>query len=193
MSIVNNINYVGNFVDFYLENCVKPGDTVVDGTIGRGNDTIKLAKLVGPTGKIYGFDIQKEAIDYTEEALKSHGYNLNNIKLILDDHSRVLDHIDERCDLGIMNLGYLPGSDKEITTKSESTIKFIKDFSSILKSKGKLLITMYPGHSEGQTERDKLLEFLSTLDQNKYNIFHINFINQINNPPELIVMERKND
>ena len=48
-----------------IYNCVKEGQTVVDCTVGNGNDTVLLAKLVGENGRIYGFDVQKEALNIT--------------------------------------------------------------------------------------------------------------------------------
>ena len=53
-----------------MEKAASNGDIVVDGTVGNGNDTVFLAKLVGPTGKVYGFDIQKEAIERTKNGCK---------------------------------------------------------------------------------------------------------------------------
>lgn len=44
---------------------VRAGDVVVDATMGNGHDTLALAQLVGPSGTVYGFDIQQEAVDST--------------------------------------------------------------------------------------------------------------------------------
>ena len=52
-----------------LKNTLIPGDIVIDATIGSGNDTVLLATLVGKTGKVYGFDLQEEAIKKTKEKL----------------------------------------------------------------------------------------------------------------------------
>ena len=41
-----------------LKNTVKIGDTVIDATVGKGNDTLFLASLVGKTGQVIGFDVQ---------------------------------------------------------------------------------------------------------------------------------------
>lgn len=42
----------------YWQSVVRPGDCVVDATLGNGHDTLFLAKLVGPAGHLYGFDVQ---------------------------------------------------------------------------------------------------------------------------------------
>ena len=50
---------------------------------------------------------------------------------------------------------------------------------------------VYPGHREGLIEREKLLEFLSTISQGRVNVLKMEFINQVNNPPLVIAIEKK--
>ena len=45
-----------------LKTAAQEGDTVIDATVGNGHDTIILAHLVGDQGKVFGFDIQEQAI-----------------------------------------------------------------------------------------------------------------------------------
>ena len=42
-----------------IQEKIQPGDTVVDATIGNGHDTLFLAKCVGETGRVIGFDVQE--------------------------------------------------------------------------------------------------------------------------------------
>ncbi len=37
---------------------VAAGDTVIDATCGNGHDTLELARLVGPSGRVIAMDIQ---------------------------------------------------------------------------------------------------------------------------------------
>jgi ubiquinone/menaquinone biosynthesis C-methylase UbiE len=46
---------------------VRPGDTVCDLGCGVGYHAVRLAKLVGPTGKVYGVDIQPEMLSRLKE------------------------------------------------------------------------------------------------------------------------------
>ncbi len=46
------------------------GDIAIDATVGNGYDTLFLAKQVGTTGKVYGFDIQQAALDATRSRLQ---------------------------------------------------------------------------------------------------------------------------
>lgn len=45
---------------------VKSGDVAIDATMGNGNDTLALARLVGPAGRVYAFDIQEAALKKAE-------------------------------------------------------------------------------------------------------------------------------
>lgn len=53
------------FARSLLQTAVKEGDYAVDATLGNGHDTCFLAEIVGDNGKVFGFDIQKEAIEMT--------------------------------------------------------------------------------------------------------------------------------
>lgn len=48
---------------------VQPGDIAIDATAGGGNDTLLLAKLAGPRGRVYSFDIQLAALQATRSRL----------------------------------------------------------------------------------------------------------------------------
>ena len=48
----------------YVRRAVRPGDRVVDATMGNGKDTAFLAELVGEDGHVTAFDVQ-EAVSYT--------------------------------------------------------------------------------------------------------------------------------
>ena len=50
----------------FVKSVVQEGDCCVDATVGNGYDTEFLAKLVGETGKVLGFDVQKQAIENTK-------------------------------------------------------------------------------------------------------------------------------
>ena len=109
---------------------VKEKNISVDFTLGRGNDTIFLSENFN---YVYSFDLQKECIE-----LK----NIQNVKLILDSHENVDKYIDG-FDCGMYNLGYLPGSNKEITTNAESTLISLYKAVNILNIGGFISIVLY--------------------------------------------------
>ena len=39
--------------------------------------------------------------------------------------------------------------------------------------------------------RTDVIEYLNSLDQSEFNVLHMQFTNQINNPPQLILVEKK--
>lgn len=171
---------------------VTEGNIVVDATVGNGNDTVFLADLVGETGKVYGFDIQELAIQNTIKKLSENNL-LNRVELIKDSHEHMDKHVKENIDLAVFNLGYLPGGDHSIITRPHSTIKAIQKAIELLNLKGIILIVLYSGHKGGMEEKRQVEEYVKTLNQKKFSVLKFDFINQINNPPILIGIEKKKD
>ncbi len=159
-------------------------DVAIDMTLGRGKD---LEFLVEISNKVYGFDIQKDSIDPLIDKYK----NNDCVKLILDNHVNVERYVSENIDLCIYNLGYLPGSDKKITTNYISTISSLNKILNLLKKDAQIHIVCYPGHSEGKIEAIHLREFIKKLPQDQYSSFIIEHDNAKNNPPFLIVISKR--
>ena len=159
--------------------------TVCDFTLGNGHDSLFLLRQI-KKGFLYGFDIQEEAVNNSRDLLTESGFK--NFKLILDSHANVLEHVKEKIDLGIYNLGYLPGGDKSLITREDSTVKSIDGALKILNPGKALIITAYKGHKGAMEEYEIVMEYVSSLDQKKYSVMNINFPNQRNNPPEIITV-----
>ncbi len=177
------LNYVHNLIDSYI----KPNDIVIDATTGNGNDTLYLSKTVS-SGKVFGFDIQKSAINNTKTLLDSN--NCNNYELILSSHSNMTSYLSDylgKVSLVLFNLGYLPSGDKTITTKYETTIKAIEEAFKLIHNMGMILVVIYPGHDEGKIESEKIHEYL-----NNNNINYIEYHNTDNEiAPYLIEVKKK--
>ena len=175
-----------------VEKYVKKGDIVVDATAGNGNDTLALANLVGETGKVYAFDIQKDAIEKTRNLLaeSSHFYN---VIFICDSHEKIADYVEEKgqVSVALFNLGYLPSGDKTINTTAKSSIKAIDESLRILKKGGMVSIVMYPGTEIGKTERDAVISYARNLPHNEYHVCYCNFPNQPETSPEILLIEVK--
>ena len=175
------------FTKYLLEKAVVAGDAVIDATCGNGNDTVFLSQLVGNKGKVYAFDVQKEAIESTATRLKEG--EVRNVDLILDGHENVLNHISQGISAAIFNLGYLPGSDKKITTKGDTTWKAVIDILSLLKVGGIIILVIYHGHSEGKVERNEIETKIATLDPSATEVLRYEFLNK-NNAPYVIAIEK---
>ncbi|MED4223871.1 class I SAM-dependent methyltransferase [Neobacillus cucumis] len=182
------------FAKSLLKKAVTPGDTVVDATLGNGHDTVFLAELVGEHGKVYGFDVQQEAIDATIERLNQHNLR-NRVTIFHNGHEKVLDKIpfSEHGSItgAIFNLGYLPGGDKTIVTHSGTTIAAIEQLLAIMAPEGMIVLVIYHGHEQGAIERDALMQYCLKLDQKTAHVLQYQFINQQNNPPFIIAIEKK--
>lgn len=174
----------------YIEKLVKKGDIVVDATMGNGYDTLYLAKIIGEEGFLYSFDIQKEALISTKEKLEKENL-LSRTKLILDGHENMDKYINKKINFIIFNLGYLPKGDHNIITKPHTTIEAIKKGMNLLKPNGIISIAIYSGHEGGEYEKNELYKFLTKTNQEQFNVLSSSFINQVNNPPELILIEKK--
>lgn len=189
-----NLQRVLEFARTVLKNAVKPGDSVVDATIGNGHDTLFLAKLTGPDGHVYGFDIQDKAIEQTKERLEAENM-LNRITLFQTGHEKLLTMIpanDQKNITGaIFNLGYLPRGDKSIVTKPDTTISAVEQLLKIMPTGGTIVLVVYHGHPEGAIERDSLLQYVENIDQEQAHVLQYGFINQKNNPPFIIAIEKK--
>ncbi|WP_042354716.1 tRNA (mnm(5)s(2)U34)-methyltransferase [Bacillus rubiinfantis] len=182
------------FAKTLLQKAVKNGDIVVDATIGNGHDTVFLAELVGEHGKVYGFDVQEQAILATKERLIQHSL-LERTTLFHEGHERVTQNIplEEHGKItgAIFNLGYLPGSDKNIITEPETTIDAVSQLLNIMAPEGIIVLVIYHGHDGGDIERDALLNYCRHLDQKFAHVIRYQFINQQHNPPFIIAIEKR--
>ncbi|WP_280769997.1 class I SAM-dependent methyltransferase [Salipaludibacillus daqingensis] len=177
-----------------LQKSIPEGGVAVDATAGKGNDTAFLAKLVGENGFVYSFDVQKEAIEATKNRMKQ--MNLENqVKIIHDGHEKIETHLSpnhlQNIDGAIFNLGYLPGSDKSIVTSAFTTITALNQLLHHLKKEGIVVLVIYHGHEEGKLEKDNLLPFVSSLPQEEFHVMEYRFINQKNDPPFIIAIEKR--
>ena len=174
-----------NFILTHL----RPGDVAVDYTMGRGHDTEFLSKTVGKDGKVYAFDIQLDAVNSSAENLKKAGcepnYTLFNVS-----HHRVKEFVHEKVRAGMFNLGYLPGSDRKVTTMHETTLAAIDSAIEIMDRDAIILIAIYPGHAEGELEGRLVGEKLAKLDRHFYTVACFKMLNSPTSPYFYIVEGR---
>ncbi|MCG7335572.1 methyltransferase domain-containing protein [Sporosarcina sp. ACRSM] len=179
------------FSKYLLSETIEADETVVDATAGNGNDTLFLAEHVGEKGHVFAFDIQQAALDSTAERL---GELNERVSLILDSHDNVEQYVTGPIGGAVFNLGYLPYSnDLSIVTKPETTIKAIHMLLGLLKKGGIIAISVYDGHEGGKEERDALLSYVKTLHQADVHVIRYELLNQRNNPPFLIALEKMRD
>jgi predicted methyltransferase len=143
---------------------VRDGDYAVDATVGNGHDTLFLARQVGSSGHVWGFDLQAAALDATRHRLMEHGLS-ERVTLIRDGHQHLAKHLPAaargQLAAAMFNLGYLPGSDKRITTAPESTLTALGAARDQLRRGGLLSVLAYRGHCGGQEEADAVQRWLA--------------------------------
>src|SRR5690554_1005940 len=185
-----NLEKILTYAKTLIKSCTNEGDYVIDATIGNGNDTLFLAKLVKNKGHVFGFDIQEKALYNTKSLLNKN--NCNNVTLYKSSHEYITSKIPAKYHgkiaSTIFNLGYLPRGDKLITTNKISTLKAVKSILSILKTNGIIVLVVYLGHIEGKLEKEALIDYVKKLDQKKYQVLMYRFINQINDAPFIIAI-----
>ena len=168
----------------FLAQVITQEDIVVDATMGNGHDTLFLAKLAK---QVYAFDIQEQALEKTSQRLQEAG--LTNTELILQGHETV-DQFVREVKAAIFNLGYLPSADKSIITQPQTTLEALDKLCHMLVKGGRIAIMIYYGHEGGDIERDAVMDFVSHLPQEEYTAAIYRTLNQINNPPFLVMIEK---
>ncbi|MTV83059.1 class I SAM-dependent methyltransferase [Secundilactobacillus folii] len=175
-----------------LNNVIANGDTVVDATMGNGNDTLFLAICVGPTGHVLAFDVQQQALKATQTQLVLTGL-AKRVQLIHDGHENIERYLKPETEIAaaIFNLGYLPGSDKQVITHGPTTIIALKACLKHLRKGGIVALVVYYGHPGGEAEKDAVLDAVKALDQHQFQVLQYGFINQIHQPPFLLAVQKR--
>lgn len=173
--------------EFYFRNKDKEL-TFIDATCGMGNDSLFMASLLNNNGQLVCYDIQDIAIKTTKELLNKN--NFSNVVYHLKSHETF---IEVEADLIIYNLGYLPTTDKKITTNVESTINSIKNAINITSNKDDylIIIVVYPGHVEGKIESDSIDEFVYSLPSKHYLVSKYMNYNRPSSPYVITISKNK--
>lgn len=178
--------YVSDISDLshsIIENHLEKKIIAIDATLGNGYDTDFLCERFE---KVYSFDVQEEAcLNYK---LK----NRKNVSVVNDSHHKFDEYvIEDKVNCIMYNLGFLPGSNKEITTLAKTTMKSIEAGLEILDSNGIMTIAIYRGHSEGKNEENFIMEYVRNLPKNIYGVMLHEYLNRAKSAPLLIVIEKK--
>ena len=157
----------------FASKLIAAGDHCVDATVGNGHDTVFLARKVGESGRVLGFDVQERAIASARDQLRKRGLD-ERVLLRREGHeyvARRLNALDwSGIKIAMFNLGYLPGSDKRIVTRGESTLAALGSCANALLPGGAISIIAYRGHRGGVEEYQAVWEWARQLDPALYNL-----------------------
>jgi tRNA A58 N-methylase Trm61 len=151
-----------------VERCLKPGDRAIDATVGNGHDTLFLARLVGPGGRVDGFDLQTAAIERTRIKTSE----LPQVRLHAMGHERIGELVAGPVDAVMFNLGYLPSGDKSVITLPSSTLPALESSAKLLGGGGILTVVVYPGHEGGAEEAEAVTRWFQNLRRECYRVVH---------------------
>lgn len=177
---------------------VRKGDIVIDATCGNGYDTLALLRMVADdhsgTGCVYGFDIQEQALRNTSMLLDDFvtPQEKQKVKLFSICHSIMEDvvPVDESVRLVAFNLGYLPGGEKSIITRPETTLLALEAAKRKLAAGGLISAIAYVGHPGGREEYAALENFASQLPVEEWNCSKLQLLNRPA-APVVVLISRK--
>lgn len=139
-----------------------PGAVAIDATTGCGGDTEFLARAVGSDGRVHAFDIQPDAISHARARLARNDL-ADRVRWHRMCHSRALDRLPEiEFDAIMFNLGWLPGSDRAVVTRPETTVAALDALAPRLRPGGRLSVIVYRGHTGGPEEDRAVAEWTRT-------------------------------
>ena len=178
-----------------LEDAQASADSVVavDGTVGNGHDTLFLASWVGQGGRVFGFEVQASGLAAALQRLEN-AHVAERATLVHAGHETLGEHIPLEYQgsvaVGMYNLGYLPGSDKETITRARTTIASLEALMPMLRQHGVITVHIYTGHEGGTEEGSGVLEWSRHLDWKEWRVARYDFTNKQHNKETLLIIER---
>jgi predicted methyltransferase len=171
-----------------------PGAAAIDATVGNGYDTLFLLQKVAPKGRVYGFDIQQSALESAQDRI-TNPILRDCLTLFHRSHAE-MDEMLPQARHGLVsavmfNLGYLPGGDKSVITRSESTLAALSAASRLLSPKGIITIVAYPGHAGGAQECEQVRQWCAQLDSGRFEFELIAAKPGDQSAPRLFAVNRK--
>ncbi|NLJ76218.1 MAG: methyltransferase domain-containing protein [Peptococcaceae bacterium] len=183
------LDNVVHLVQHFLSPSVQNGGTVIDATAGRGHDTLYLAGLVGPSGRVFSFDVQEDALQSTRSLLEGAGV-ADRVTLVKDCHGNMEHYVSGPVDSVIFNLGYLPGGEHSVITEPASTVRALQAALGLLRPAGRVGMVIYPGHPGGREEYEAVEKICSSLDKTLFNALKIGLLNRAATAPVVIIIEK---
>lgn len=184
-----------------LAETLAEGDLAVDLTAGNGHDTLFLARCVGPNGRVVAFDLQRQALATTADRLAQESVPVRilpqegepsreaGVTLVHDCHSRLASYLPDAPRAIIANLGYLPGGDRRLITRSESTLAALDQAFSLLAPGGRIAVVVYVGHPGGAEEGAAVSLRFASLPPKQWQVLRLESVNRADAPFLLVAQK----
>ncbi len=158
--------------------------------MGNGHDTLFLCSLVGPSGKVYAFDVQPQAAASAGARLEEAGVR-GRAELFCLGHEHMAEKVPGPVQAVMFNLGWLPGGNHSGTTQPDTTLQAVRQALGLLLPLGVLVVCVYPGHPEGARELEALSGFFSGLSPRQFNVLRHTFPNAGPGAPHCFAVQKQ--
>lgn len=169
---------------------------------------------------VFAFDVQTAALETTRARLAA-GKCLEYVSLLLQSHADLADALSRpenrppslagselcpkdtpaffkdgtaaplRIALAMYNLGFLPRSDKRVTTLAGETLVSLKSAATLLVPHGLLAVHAYAGHPGGLEELEAVDAWCSALPFDEWAAARYTLCNKTRNPEVLFLVEKR--
>lgn len=164
----------------------------IDATCGNGGDTAFLCRLVGPEGRVLGFDIQPEAIASTRKHLEQLGVPASRYELHCQSHADLLQVVQPgTADAVMFNFGWLPGADHAVFSTAQSSIPALQAALEAVRPGGVVSAILYSGQVIGTNEKQTVLEYLRALPLKSFTVLVCDFANWAETAPLPCIILKK--
>lgn len=156
---------------------------------------------MGGQGVVLACDVQQAALDATRARLEAAGL-ADGVRLVLGGHEH-LDHWLDAAALdspapaplsgvaaAMFNLGFLPGSDKRVITRPDTTLAALEALLPRLAPGGVISLHLYTGHNGGAEEAAAVLSRVAALPAAAWAVLQSHEANRERAREYLLLLER---
>lgn len=167
----------------------------VDATLGNGQDALFLAANVGPGGHVFAFDVQETALARARlRFANADPHLLGRVSFIQAGHETAQDVLPPKVHGNLravtFNLGFLPGSDRQIVTTAPTTLVALESLAGMLQVGGILSVHAYLGHPGGREEGEAVGQWATALSWKLWRVARYEIGNKERNQEVLFLAER---
>lgn len=169
----------------------------LDATCGNGRDSLFLAETLhrlrpDSGAALLACDVQEKALAATLGLLEGHGLSAL-ARPVHQGHENVAAHLppDSFLYAAMYNLGFLPGGDGLVVTRTETTLASLRAVLAALCPGGVCVVHAYSGHAGGLEEARAVEDFFTALPFDAFRVARYAFSNKPRNPETLFLAEKR--